>query len=208
MARRSRSSAHWRQQQHIDPYVQRAAREHWRSRAVFKLKQIQAKERILKPGMRCIDLGASPGGWSQYAAQVVGSGGRVWAVDLVPMEPVAGVTFIEGDFTAAETLAALKAALGGVQVDLVLSDMAPNITGNRAVDQPRTSQLAEEALELCSEVLCPGGSLLVKLFQGEGFEAVVDAARARFSKIRLLKPKASRPESREMYLLARNRLMV
>jgi 23S rRNA (uridine2552-2'-O)-methyltransferase len=208
MARRSRSSTHWRQQQHIDPYVQRAAREHWRSRAVFKLKQIQAKERILKPGMRCIDLGASPGGWSQYAAQVVGPAGRVWAVDLVPMEPVAGVTFIEGDFTASETLAALTVALEGVPVDLVLSDMAPNISGNRAVDQSRASQLAEEALELCSEVLRPGGSLLVKLFQGEGFEAVVDAARVRFSKVRLLKPKASRPESREMYLLARNRLMV
>jgi 23S rRNA (uridine2552-2'-O)-methyltransferase len=188
--------------------VQRALREQWRSRAVFKLQQIQEKERILKAGGRCVDLGASPGGWSQYAVRSVGPSGRVWALDLLPMAPIPGVEFIQGDFTAEPTLGALTKALNGSPVDLVLSDMAPNLTGNRAVDQPRAMLLAEDTLAFCADALKPGGGLLVKLFQGEGFDAFVQAARASFGRVRLIKPKASRPESREMYLLARNHLMV
>ena len=204
MTRRTRSSGHWRQRQHTDLYVQRAARERWRSRAVFKLEQIQAKERVLKPGFCCVDLGASPGGWSQFAAKLVGPAGRVLAVDLLPMAPIDGVEFIEGDFTAAETLARVTQALRSTQADIVMSDMAPNISGSRSVDQPRAIRLAEEALEFCGTALRPGGSFLVKLFQGEGFEAFVREVRSKFGKVRLIKPKASRPESREIYLLARN----
>jgi len=204
MTRRSRSSGHWRKQQQADPYVQRAAREHWRSRAVFKLEQIQSKARILKPGLRCIDLGAAPGGWSQLAAQIVGPKGQVLAVDLAPMAAIEGVEFVHGDFTVEETLARLHEALGPIAADLVMSDVAPNITGSRAVDQPRAMNLAEEALELCQSALRPGGSFLVKLFQGEGFESFVETARKQFQTVRLIKPKASRPESREIYLLARN----
>lgn len=179
-------------------------REGWRSRAVFKLQQIQAKEHLLKPGMRCVDLGASPGGWSQYAAQIVGPRGRVWAVDLLPMGSVAGVEFLQGDFTQPETVDALRAALGDERADLVMSDMAPNISGNRAVDQPRSIGLAEEALAFAAEVLRPGGDFLIKLFQGEGFPEYVKRVRSEFNVVRLIKPKASRPESREIYLLARN----
>jgi 23S rRNA (uridine2552-2'-O)-methyltransferase len=204
MTRRRRGSTHWRQQQHADPYVQRAAREGRRSRAVFKLEQIQAKERFIEAGMRCLDLGASPGGWSQYAAEIVGRTGRVWAVDTLPMAPLAGVDFIRGDFTASQTLERVIQALRGSRVDIVMSDMAPNITGSRAVDQPRAMRLAEQALEFCGMVLKPGGTFLVKLFQGAGFESYVASARSRFGKVRLIKPKASRPESREIYLLARD----
>jgi len=202
MTRRSKASGHWRQRQQDDPYVRRAAAERRRSRAVFKLEQINTRERVLKPGMRCIDLGAAPGGWSQYAAGIVGRNGCVIAVDLVPMAPIDGVELIEADFTAAGTAARVIEALRGVQADIVMSDMAPNISGSRSVDQPRAMQLAEDALDFCREALKPGGTFLVKLFQGEGFEAFVQAARADFSKVRLVKPKASRPESREIYLLA------
>ena len=204
MARRPRSGTHWRQQQHTDEYVQRAARENWRSRAVFKLDQIQAKEPIFKSGLVCVDLGASPGGWSQYAARKVGRSGRVVAVDLLPMAPIENVEFIQGDFGAEETLERVTQALQGATADIVMSDMAPNISGSRSIDQPRAMQLAEEALDFCGTALAPGGTFLVKLFQGEGFEAFVRQVRSRFAKVRLIKPKASRPESREIYLLARN----
>jgi 23S rRNA (uridine2552-2'-O)-methyltransferase len=204
MSRRTGSSSRWRQRQDRDPYVERAVREGWRSRAVFKLEQLQAKERLLKPGMRCVDLGSSPGGWSQYAARIVGAKGRVWALDLLPMDPIPGVEFVQGDFTAPATLEKLRAAMGGGAADLVMSDMAPNISGNRAVDQPRSMGLAEEALVFATEVLKPGGAFLIKLFQGEGFQHFVHGVRGRFGTVRLIKPKASRPESREIYLLARN----
>lgn len=204
MSRRSGSSSRWRQRQERDPYVERAAREGWRSRAVFKLEQIQAKERLLRPGMRCVDLGASPGGWSQYAAGIVGPRGRVWALDVLPMDPVPGVEFVQGDFTTPETLEILRAAMAGEKVDLVMSDMAPNISGTRAVDQPRSMGLAEEALLFATEVLKPGGAFVVKLFQGEGFQEFVRRVRGEFASVRLIKPKASRPESREIYVLARN----
>ena len=204
MSRRTGSSARWRRRQEKDPYVERAAREGWRSRAVFKLQQIQAKEHVLKAGMRCVDLGASPGGWSQYAAQVVGPRGRVWALDLLPMGAIPGVEFVQADFTAPEAVERLRAALGADGVDLVMSDMAPNISGTRAIDQPRSIGLAEDALEFATEVLRPGGDFLIKLFQGEGFPEFVRRVRGPFRVVRLIKPKASRPESREIYLLARN----
>jgi 23S rRNA (uridine2552-2'-O)-methyltransferase len=202
MTRRSKTSGHWRQRQQEDPYVRRAAAERRRSRAVFKLEQINARERVLKAGMRCIDLGAAPGGWSQYAAGIVGRNGSVIAVDPLPMAPIDGVEFIEADLTAEGTAARVIEALRGARADIVMSDMAPNISGSRSVDQPRAMRLAEDALDFCREALKPGGTFLVKLFQGEGFEAFVQAARSDFSKVRLVKPKASRPESREIYLLA------
>lgn len=208
MTRRGRSSHRWRQRQERDPYVDRAAREGWRSRAVFKLEQIQAKEKLIQPGMRCVDLGASPGGFSQFAAQRVGEKGAVWAIDLLPMDPIPGVRFLQGDFREPETVAEFRDSLGGQAVDLVMSDMAPNISGNRSIDQPRCMALAEEALAFAEEVLRPGGSFFVKLFQGEGFDDYVRTVRRRFAKTRLIKPKASRPESREIYLLARHYRMV
>jgi len=171
---------------------------------VFKLEQLQAKERVIRPGMVCVDLGSSPGGWSQYAARIVGPKGRIWAVDLLPMDPVPGVEFLQGDFTSPETVQQLRTAMGGAGADLVMSDMAPNISGNRAIDQPRSMGLAEEALLFATEVLKPGGSFVIKLFQGEGFQEYVSSVRGKFKTVRLVKPKASRPESREIYLLARN----
>ena len=203
MGRRSRSTGQWRQHQRSDPYVERAAREGWRSRAVFKLEQIQSRADLLRAGMACVDLGASPGGWSQFAARIVGPTGRVWALDREPMDPIEGVTFIRGDFTDPQGLAALRAALGQTRIDLVMSDMAPNISGHRVVDQPRAMRLAEAALAFAAEVLGEGGGLLVKVFQGEGFEDFVAAAGRRFKTARVMKPRASRPESREMYVLAR-----
>lgn len=184
--------------------MDRAAREGWRSRAVYKLEQIQAKERLLRAGLNCVDLGACPGGWSQYAAALVAPTGRIWALDRESMEPITGVTFIQGDFTEPATLEALRSELQGTSIGLVMSDMAPNISGNRAVDQPRAMRLAQQALEFASGVLERDGSCLVKLFQGEGFEEFVGTARECFGAVRVVKPKASRPESREMYLLARN----
>lgn len=204
MAKRTGSSNRWRQRQERDIYVEQAVKLGFRSRAVFKLQQINDKERLLRPGTVCVDLGAAPGGWSQLAARLVGPKGRVVALDLLEMEPIPGVEFLQGDFTTAETVAALKDKLGGTQVDLVLSDMAPNISGNRAMDQPRSMALVEEALLFAEEVLRPGGDLLFKAFQGEGLDAFVTDLKARFGTVKRLKPKASRSESREIYLLARN----
>jgi 23S rRNA (uridine2552-2'-O)-methyltransferase len=204
MPRRTGSSKRWRQRQERDIYVEQANRDGWRSRAVFKLEQIQAKERLLHSGSICVDLGSSPGSWSQFAAKLVGNTGRVVAVDLLPMEPLERVEFLLGDFTTPETLAALRALLGDVRVDLVMSDMAPNISGNRAIDQPRTIALLDEALLFAEEVLRPGGDLLLKAFQGEGVDVLTRDLRQRFAVVRSIKPKASRPESREIYLLARD----
>jgi 23S rRNA (uridine2552-2'-O)-methyltransferase len=203
MSRSVGSSSRWRQRQDKDPYVERAAREGWRSRAVFKLAEIDARERLLRPGAVCVDLGAAPGSWSQYAASKVGSGGRVLAVDLLEIDPIPGVEIATGDFTDAAVLDALGASLGGQPADLVMSDMAPNISGNNAIDQPRSMALADEALAFAREMLRPGGTFLVKLFQGEGIEAYVRTVRSAFGRAKTVKPKASRPESREIYLLAR-----
>lgn len=203
MSRRSASSSRWRRRQDKDPYVERALRGGLRSRAVFKLEEIDRRDKLLRRGMICVDLGAAPGGWSQYAARKVGPGGRIVAIDVLPMEPIAGVEFLQDDFTAPSALERLQSCLGGSRVDLVMSDMAPNMSGNAAIDLPRHMALAEEALSFAEKTLNRGGDFLVKLFQGEGFDEYVRSARPRFGKTKLLKPKASRPESREIYLLAR-----
>jgi len=184
--------------------VQRARREGWRSRAVFKLEQIDRKERLLKPGMVCVDLGAAPGGWSQYVTRKLDGGARIVAVDLLPMDSLPDVEFLQGDFRDDDVLARLLEMLGDARADLVMSDMAPNITGTKAVDQPRSMYLAELALDLARRVLAPGGSFVCKLFQGEGFDAFVRETRNSFERVRVIKPEASRPGSREVYLVARN----
>jgi 23S rRNA (uridine2552-2'-O)-methyltransferase len=194
----------WFERQERDPYVQQARRDGWRSRAVYKLEQIDQKERLLRKGMFCVDLGAAPGSWSQYVTEKLNGDVRIVAVDLLPMDSLASVEFIEGDFTEEEILEQMRAAIGDTPVDLVISDMAPNISGNRAIDQPRSMYLAELALELCREVLKPGGDFVCKLFQGEGIDDYIVVARAAFKRVKVMKPKASRPGSREVYLVARN----
>jgi 23S rRNA (uridine2552-2'-O)-methyltransferase len=198
------SSSRWKQRQARDPYVRQAQAGGWRSRAVFKLEELDRKERLLAPGQVVVDLGAAPGAWSQYAVGRVGPRGRVVAVDLLEMMPLPQVSFIQGDFRDEATLEAIRQALAGAPVDLVLSDMAPNMSGMRAVDQPRSMYLAELALALAEEVLKPGGALVVKLFQGEGFQEYVTAVRGRFQTVKLRKPAASRSGNRETYLVARN----
>lgn len=188
-----------------DEFVKRAQREGYRSRAVFKLEEIQRKDHILKPGMSVVDLGAAPGGWSQYALGLVGRKGRVVAMDILPMEPLPGVEFVLGDFREEAVLEALLNRLNGREIDLVMSDIAPNITGVDAVDQPRAMYLAELAVDFADRVLRPGGDLLVKLFQGEGFDPLLRELRARYDKVVMRKPRASRPRSREVYALARGR---
>jgi len=198
---RTKSSRRWLERHLSDPYVKRAQQAGYRSRAVYKLLEIQASDRVLAPGMTVIDLGAAPGGWSQVAAGIVGPQGRVVALDLLPMEPLPGVAFIQGDFREAEPLARLKAALAGAPADLILSDMAPNVSGT-AADQPRVIYLCELALELARELLKPGGSLVVKVFHGQGFDAYLKDLRRSFARVASRKPKSSRPQSRELYLVA------
>ena len=201
--RRSRSSGRWLQEHAADEYVQRAQKEGWRSRAVYKLEEIHKSDRILKAGGLVIDLGAAPGAWSQYAVRQVGAKGEVIAVDILPMEPIGGVHFIQGDFREQPVLDQLLARIAGRPVDLVMSDMAPNLSGLDVVDQPRAMYLAELALDFARQVLKPGGTLLVKVFQGSGFQELVAAARKAFDDVRLRKPQASRARSAEMYLLAK-----
>ncbi len=208
MPKRSKSSARWLAEHANDEFVKRAQREGWRSRAVYKLQEIQEAERLLRPGMRCVDLGAAPGGWSQYAARIVGGTSRIVATDILPMDAIVGVDFVLGDFREESVLAELLGALGAAKVDLVLSDMAPNMAGIDAIDQPRSMYLAELALEFADRVLAPGGDLLVKLFQGAGFEQIIKEARSRFGRVVTKKPKASRKRSPEIYLLARQFGMV
>jgi 23S rRNA (uridine2552-2'-O)-methyltransferase len=184
--------------------VQQARRDGWRSRAVYKLEQIDQKERLLKKGMVCIDLGAAPGSWSQYVTEKLDGDVRIIAVDLLPMDSLPSVDFVQGDFTDDAVLEQMRDLIGESPVDLVISDMAPNISGNRAIDQPRSMYLAELAIELCKEVLKPGGDFVCKLFQGEGIDAYILAARKAFKRVKVMKPKASRPGSREVYLVARN----
>jgi 23S rRNA (uridine2552-2'-O)-methyltransferase len=208
MPKRSKSSARWLAEHASDEFVKRAHKEGWRSRAVFKLEEIQQKERLLRPGIRCVDLGAAPGGWSQYAARILGGAGRLVATDILPMDAIPGVEFVLGDFREEAVLEQVLAALGATKVDLVLSDMAPNMAGIDAVDQPRSMYLAELALEFSQRVLAPGGDALIKLFQGAGFDEIIREARRRFGKVMTKKPKASRTRSSEIYLLARQFGMV
>lgn len=201
--KRTNSSQNWLRRHFNDHYVQEAQKAGYRSRAVFKLLEIQEKDRIIRPGQIVVDLGAAPGGWSQIAAPLVGESGDVIAMDILPIEPLNDVTFIEGDFTEQDVLDQLIAALNGREVGLVLSDIAPNMSGMRAVDQPRAMYLAELALDFSQGVLKPGGDFLVKVFQGEGFDPYLRAVRQSFSKVLIRKPKASRPKSREVYILAK-----
>ena len=202
---RSKSSGRWLAEHFDDPYVKQAQQQGLRSRAAFKLLELQEKYTLIRPGMTVIDLGAAPGAWSQVARPLVGSAGRVVALDILPMAPVPGVEFIQGDFTEDEPVRALELALGGAAVDLVLSDMAPNISGMATVDQARSMYLAELALEFARAHLKPRGDLVVKLFQGADFDSFVREVRSLFAKVQVIKPKASRPRSNEVYLLARDR---
>ncbi|HEX4618928.1 MAG TPA: 23S rRNA (uridine(2552)-2'-O)-methyltransferase RlmE [Steroidobacteraceae bacterium] len=202
MARRSKSSDRWLKEHFRDSYVQRAQSGGWRSRAVFKLEEIDRRERLLKPGAVCLDLGAAPGGWSQYARGRVGSGGRVIATDILPMQALAGVEFVQGDFREEEVFSHVQSLLPEGRADVVLSDMAPSLSGVDVIDQPRSMHLAELALDMARRVLKPGGHALIKVFQGSGFEELVKGARAEFGRVKLVKPRASRARSPEMYLLA------
>lgn len=208
MTRRSKSSSRWLQEHFSDRFVKRAQAEGWRSRAVFKLEETDRRERMLRPGMLVVDLGAAPGAWSQYASRRVGAAGRVVASDILAMDALTGVEFVQGDFREQTVIDQLLEKLSGRQADVLLSDMAPNLSGMDVIDQPRAMYLSELALELCDRVLKPGGSALIKVFQGAGFEPLVAAARARFVRVRFVKPEASRARSAEMYLLATNRRMV
>jgi 23S rRNA (uridine2552-2'-O)-methyltransferase len=205
MPKRSKSSKRWLTEHFDDEFVKRAQAEGWRSRAVFKLQEIDEKDRVIRPGMVVVDLGAAPGGWAQYAARKLKGTGRVIALDILEMEPLPGVEVLTGDFRDDAVLTSLREILAGAPVDLVISDMAPNISGMAAVDVPRAMHLAELALEFADEALKPGGDLLVKVFQGEGYEELVRTMRAKFATVTVRKPKASRARSREVYLLARNR---
>ncbi len=200
---RSKTSKAWMQKHVSDPYVRRARAEGYRSRAAYKLLELNRRDRLLRPGLTVVDLGAAPGGWSQVAAARVGAAGRVLAVDLLEMAPIPSVEFILGDFRAPATLDRLAGALGGRPADLVLSDMAPNISGMAEVDQARSLELAQAAVEFCEGHLKPGGTLLVKVFQGAGFEEFAAGLRRRFLKVAVRKPGASRNRSAEVYLLAR-----
>jgi 23S rRNA (uridine2552-2'-O)-methyltransferase len=200
---RTKSSRRWLDRQRSDPFVKQAQVAGYRSRAAFKLLEIQDKDRILAPGMRVVDLGAAPGSWSQIAARLTGPRGLVVALDVLDMEPLTGVKVLKGDFREPEVLDALRAALGGEPLDLVLSDMSPNLSGSAAVDLPRSVYLLELALALARETLKPGGSLVVKAFQGEGFDTFLRELRASFASVASRKPKSSRSESRELYLVAK-----
>lgn len=200
---RNKTSKAWMQEHVNDPYVRRAQAEGMRSRAAYKLQQLAERDKLLKPGMTVVDLGAAPGGWSQVAGRVAGDTGRVVAVDLLEMTPVAGVTFIHGDFGEEAVLAQVEQAIGGGGVDLVLSDMAPNISGVASVDQARSVALAELALDFAVNHLKPQGNFLVKLFQGSGFEALVADIRRKFVQVMIRKPEASRSRSSEVYVVAK-----
>ena len=191
-------------QEHFhDEYVKLAQAQGYRSRAVFKLIEIQDKDQLIKPGMNVVDLGAAPGGWSQFARKIIGVKNRVVALDILPIEAIEGVDFIEGDFREQAVLDQLVDVLDGAPVHVVMSDMAPNMSGNKAVDQPRSLYLAELALDTAKAVLSKDGAFLVKLFHGEGFEQFHQEVQKYFSKVVIRKPKASRPRSQEVYILAK-----
>ena len=204
MPKKRSSSKAWLKEHRDDQYVQRAQREGYRSRACYKLLELQEKDRLIRPGMKVLDLGSAPGGWSQVAVEQVGHRGRVIASDILPMDSLAGVEFIQGDFTEDSVFKRILAAIGDDPVDLVISDIAPNMSGVNAVDQPRSMYLVELALDMARQVLAPGGSFVAKVFQGEGFDDLIRDARAAFGKVLTRKPQASRPRSREVYLVAKD----
>ncbi len=206
MAGKKSSSKRWLREHFSDPYVKQAQAAGLRSRAVYKLQEIIERDKLFKPGMTVIDLGAAPGSWSELAVKCVGKKGRVIALDMLPMEPIEGVEFIHGDFSEEQVLADLLAKIGDAKVDWVISDIAPNMSGVESVDQARSMAIVELALDFALHVLSESsaGGFLVKVFQGEGFDAFLLEMRKHFKKIVIRKPKASRGRSREIYILARN----
>jgi len=208
MTRRTRSSSRWLAEHESDPYVRQAREQGWRSRAVFKLEEIQRSDRLIRPGMTIVDLGAAPGGWSQFAARLLDGRGRIIALDLLPMPELAGVEFIEGDIESTEVVDLLHARLDGHQADLVMSDMAPNMMGIADVDHARTMNLVDLAVEFAGRELRPGGDLLFKVFQGREFQPLLARLRREFESVKLRKPKASRGRSPEVYVLARGLRLV
>ena len=204
MPKRTKSSQRWLQEHERDVYVKRAREEGYRSRAVFKLEEIQRTDRLLRPGMTIVDLGAAPGGWSQYAAKLLRGKGRIIALDILPMDEIVGVEFIQGDFAQDAVLEQLHARLAGMPVDLVLSDIAPNMSGIADVDHDRSMYLVELALDFSKQHLAPHGDFLTKVFQGRGFQPFMKMLRESFGSGKVRKPPASRQRSSELYLLARD----
>ena len=203
MAKKKSSSKAWLKEHRDDVYVQRAQKEGYRSRACYKLIELNEKDRLLRPGMMVVDLGSAPGGWSQVAAGIVGVKGRVIATDILPMDTLEDVDFIQGDFTEEAVFDALLEAIGDEPVDLVMSDMAPNMSGMTAVDQPRAMYLVELAVDMASRVLAPKGAFVAKVFQGEGFDELFRGLREQYQTVLTRKPDASRPRSREVYIVAK-----
>lgn len=200
---RSKSSQRWLQEHHADEFVKLARLKNYRSRAVFKLQEIDDRDHLLKPGLSVLDLGAAPGGWSQYAQQKVGASGKIIALDVLPIDPIAGVDIIQGDFREDSVLEAVLSQLAGCKVDVILSDMAPNQSGQYEIDQPKSMYLAELALEMAHHSLANGGAFLVKVFQGAGFDQFYTEVKQVFLRVVIRKPKASRARSREVFLLAK-----
>ncbi|RTR32866.1 23S rRNA (uridine(2552)-2'-O)-methyltransferase RlmE [Shewanella atlantica] len=200
--KRTASSSRWMQEHFDDHYVKLAQKRGFRSRAAFKIEEIQEKDKLIRPGMTVVDLGAAPGGWSQVAVKLAGDNGKVIACDILPMDPIVGVDFLQGDFREEKVLDALLSRVGDAKVDVVLSDMAPNMSGSGGVDQPRAMYLVELALDMCHQVLAPNGCFAVKVFQGEGFEEYMKSVREAFKTVKTRKPDSSRPRSREVYLVA------
>jgi 23S rRNA (uridine2552-2'-O)-methyltransferase len=199
---RSKSSGRWLKEHFDDPYVKQSQQDGYRSRASYKLLEMSKRDRLIRPGMTVVDLGAAPGGWTQVAMELVGDKGTVIASDILAMDPIAGVTFVEGDFTEQSVYDEIIMALNGRKADLVISDMAPNMSGNPAIDQPKSMYLVELALDMSRHILKPGGSFLAKVFQGEGFDELLRETRSSFVKVQSRKPGASRSRSREVYQLA------
>lgn len=199
---RSKSSGRWLDEHFNDQYVKKSQQDGYRSRASYKLLELHDKDKLIKPGMSVLDLGSAPGGWSQVAVELVGKKGRVVASDILPMEPIAGVDFVQGDFTELEVYEQIIDVLGEDKVDLVISDMAPNMSGVSAVDQPKAMYLVELSVDMADQILAPGGALVAKVFHGDGFDELLKTARSKFNKVQIRKPDASRARSKEQYLVA------
>ena len=199
---RSKSSTRWLQEHFDDEYVKLSQKEGYRSRAVYKLKELQQKDRLIQHGMTVLDLGAAPGGWSQYGVELVGKNGRVIASDILPIDPLPFVEFIQGDFTEERILNEILDLIGNDKADVVISDMAPNLSGNDAVDQPSSIYLCELALDISKQILAENGTMVVKLFQGAGSDEYLKEVRQCFRQVKIRKPKASRARSREVYVVA------
>ncbi|QTH64881.1 23S rRNA (uridine(2552)-2'-O)-methyltransferase RlmE [Psychrosphaera ytuae] len=200
--KRSASSKRWLEEHVNDKYVKEANKRGLRSRAYFKIEELQKKDKLMQPGDTVVDLGAAPGGWSQYASELIGDNGTLIACDILPMDPIVGVDFLQGDFREGSVLNALLDRIGGNTVDLVMSDMAPNLSGNDAIDQAGSMYLVELALDMCHQVLGKNGKFAVKVFQGEGFDQFVKDVRNAFTTVKVRKPDSSRARSREVYIVA------